>query len=66
MYAVSILYLLGLPLLLGSWWGVAAVPVLVLGLAFRAVGEERMLRRELDGYADYARHVRYRLIPGIW
>jgi protein-S-isoprenylcysteine O-methyltransferase Ste14 len=66
MYAGSILWLLGTPLLLGSWWGVVAVPLLVVGMAPRAVGEERMLRRELSGYDEYARRVRFRLIPGIW
>lgn len=66
MYAVSILYLLGMPLLLGSWWGVAVVPLFVVAFASRVVGEERMLRRELAGYEAYAKHVRYRLIPGIW
>jgi len=35
-------------------------------LGWRAVGEERMLRRELTGYDDYAQRVRYRLIPGVW
>jgi protein-S-isoprenylcysteine O-methyltransferase Ste14 len=66
MYAGAALYLLGMPLLLGSWWGVVAVPLLVVGMALRAVGEERMLRRELPGYDEYARRVRFRLIPGIW
>jgi protein-S-isoprenylcysteine O-methyltransferase Ste14 len=66
MYAASILYLLGVPLLLGSWWGVAVVPLMVAGLVPRVVGEERMLRRELAGYDAYAKRVRYRLLPGIW
>jgi protein-S-isoprenylcysteine O-methyltransferase Ste14 len=66
MYAGSILWFLGVPLLLGSWWGVIAAPLLVVGMAPRAVGEERMLRRELSGYDEYARRVRFRLIPGIW
>jgi protein-S-isoprenylcysteine O-methyltransferase Ste14 len=66
MYAGAMIYLLGTPLLLGSWWGVAAVPLLIVGLAPRAVGEERMLRRELSGYDEYAERVRFRLIPGIW
>src|SRR5262249_11278643 len=66
MYAGSMLWLLGMPLLLGSGWGVAAVPLLVAGLAPRVVGEERMLRRELSGYEEYASRVRFRLIPGIW
>jgi protein-S-isoprenylcysteine O-methyltransferase Ste14 len=66
MYTGAMLFLLGMPLLLGSWWGVAAVPFLVAGMAPRAVGEERMLRRELSGYDEYARRVRFRLIPGVW
>jgi protein-S-isoprenylcysteine O-methyltransferase Ste14 len=39
-----------------------AVPLLML----RILDEETMLRQELDGYADYARNVRYRLVPGVW
>ncbi len=66
MYAGAIFWLVGTPLLLGSWWGLAVVPLMIVGLAFRAVGEERMLRRELAGYDEYARRVRWRLVPGIW
>jgi protein-S-isoprenylcysteine O-methyltransferase Ste14 len=66
MYAGAMLYLLGRPLLLGSWCGVVAVPLLIAGMAPRAVGEERMLRRELSGYDEYTRRVRFRLIPGVW
>ncbi len=66
MYAGAVLWLLGMPLLLGSWWGVAAVPFMTAGLALRALGEERLLRRELTGYEEYARKVRFRLIPGVW
>jgi len=66
MYGGALLLIVGTPLLLGSWWGLATVPVIVLLLGIRAVMEERTLARELDGYADYAARVRYRLIPGIW
>jgi protein-S-isoprenylcysteine O-methyltransferase Ste14 len=66
MYASALLYLVGLPLLLGSWYGLLAVPLLVLGMAPRAVFEERLLQRDLPGYAAYMTRVRYRLIPGIW
>ena len=66
MYAASILYLLGMPLLLGSWWGVAAVPIIVAGLALRIRREEGMLRQQLAGYDDYAERVKYRLVPGVW
>ena len=66
MYASAILYLVGMPLLLGSWWGLLAVPLLVLGIAPRAVLEERLLQRDLPGYAAYMTRVRYRLVPGVW
>lgn len=66
MYAASLLYLIGMPLLLGSWLGLAGAAVIVLAMARRAVAEEGVLARELTGYADYRMRVRYRLIPGIW
>ena len=66
MYTGVILFLLGTPLLLGSWWGLCVSAFLILMLGFRAVMEERMLTAELDGYADYAAGVRYRLVPLLW
>jgi protein-S-isoprenylcysteine O-methyltransferase Ste14 len=66
MYASVILFAAGVPLLLGSWLGLLVAPVLVLALAVRAVFEERMLKAELVGYADYAERVRYRFVPLVW
>ena len=66
MYAASLLYLTGMPLLLGSWLGLAGAAVIILAMARRAVAEEGVLARELAGYADYRMRVRYRLIPGLW
>jgi protein-S-isoprenylcysteine O-methyltransferase Ste14 len=66
MYAGAIYFFLGTPLLLGSWYGLALAPVMMGVLAVRAVMEERTLAAELEGYADYAARVRYRLIPPIW
>ena len=66
LYAGALLFLLGTPLLLGSWYGLAAAPLMVAVLAIRIVLEERTLRIELDGYAEYAGNVRYRLVPLIW
>jgi protein-S-isoprenylcysteine O-methyltransferase Ste14 len=66
MYTGVILFFLGVPLLLGSWWGLCVSPCLILLLAFRAVMEERMLKAELDGYADYAARVPYRFVPLLW
>ena len=66
MYAGAILLLLGIPLLLGSWYGLGLAPVLMVGFAIRAVLEERTLSAQLPGYADYAARVRYRFVPLIW
>lgn len=66
MYAGALFFVVGAPLLLGSWWGLAGAAGLVLLIAMRAVLEERTLKAELDGYADYAARVRYRLVPHLW
>lgn len=66
MYAAAILYLVGMPFLLGSWWGFVFVPLYIGGVAPRAMAEERLLARDLPGYADYMTRVRWRLIPGVW
>lgn len=66
MYAGALLFIAGVPLLLGSWWGLAAGVGLVLIIAMRAVFEEQTLAAELEGYADYAARVRYRLVPYLW
>ena len=66
MYAVGVLFFIGAPLLLGSFWGLAVIPLMLLLLAIRTVGEEKMLRQEFPEYADYAARVRSRLFPGIW
>jgi protein-S-isoprenylcysteine O-methyltransferase Ste14 len=66
MYGGALLLIIGTPLLLGSWWGLALTPVIVALLGARAVMEERTLARELEGYSDYAARVRYRLVPMIW
>ncbi len=66
MYSGMLPFFLGVPLLLGSWWGVVlAFPVFLL-LAVRIRIEERTLMQGLPGYADYAARVRYRLLPGVW
>ncbi len=63
MYACALLYLAGTPLALGSYWGVLALAFMLPFLLWRLVDEERLLARELPGYADYLTRVRYRLVP---
>jgi protein-S-isoprenylcysteine O-methyltransferase Ste14 len=66
MYSGTMLFFVGAPLLLGSWWGVAMSPLFILLFAIRTRIEERALIAGLPGYADYAARVRYRLVPGLW
>jgi len=66
MYSGIVLFFVGVPLLLGSWWGVAIAPVFAVLFAIRARIEERALVEGLPDYADYAARVRYRLVPGLW
>jgi protein-S-isoprenylcysteine O-methyltransferase Ste14 len=66
MYGFGFLTFIGMPLMTGSLWGLAALPVMGALLHLRTLGEEQMLRSELAGYEDYARRVRWRYAPGIW
>ena len=66
MYSAIVLFFVGAPLLLGSWWGVAMSPLFIVLFAIRARIEERALLAGLPGYADYMARVRYRLVPGLW
>ncbi|MCA6116696.1 isoprenylcysteine carboxylmethyltransferase family protein [Bradyrhizobium sp. WSM 1738] len=64
MYSGIMLFFFGVPLLLGSWWGVAIAPVFAVLFAIRARIEERALVEGLP--ADYVARMRYRLVPGLW
>ena len=66
MYAGAIFFIVGAPLLLGSWYGLALSPLFILLIAIRAVLEERTLREGLEGYGDYMTRVRYRFVPLVW
>ena len=66
MYAAALVMLLGIPVSLGSWWGVLVLAAILPALAWRLVDEERVLLRDLGGYADYRRKVPWRLIPHLW
>jgi len=65
-YIGGILYELAVPILLSSLWALIVSGLCTILLVLRTVLEDRTLQTELNGYADYARQVRYRLIPGIW
>jgi protein-S-isoprenylcysteine O-methyltransferase Ste14 len=66
MYAANLVFVVGTPLMLGSWYGVLLGLILLVLLAKRALIEERVLREKLPGYAAYMTQVKYRLIPYVW
>jgi len=66
MYAGALPLFVGGPLVMNSWWGLAFLPLAVLGFAARIRIEERTLRGEFEGYAAYAARVGYRLLPLVW
>jgi protein-S-isoprenylcysteine O-methyltransferase Ste14 len=66
MYSGAVAFFAGASLLLGSWWGLAMVPLLAALFAVRTVNEERVLVSGLPGYSDYLIKVRFRLLPGVW
>ena len=66
MYAGMILYDLCVPLLLGSWVGLAVSVLMICMVVLRTSLEDRTLQSELPGYREYASRVRFRLLPGVW
>jgi protein-S-isoprenylcysteine O-methyltransferase Ste14 len=66
MYAGGLVMLLGIPIALGSWWGVLVIVAMVPALLWRLLDEEKFLARNLSGYVEYQDRVRYRLIPPVW
>lgn len=66
MYHGTVILMLGVPLALGSYWGLVFVIPGLIVLVVRILDEEKMLTAELAGYADYTRRVRYRLVPLLW
>ena len=66
LYTSALTYLLATPLALGSYWGLLPALALIPLLIWRLLDEEEMLRRELEGYSEYQKRVRYRLVPGVW
>ncbi|OBK07799.1 hypothetical protein A5746_12585 [Mycolicibacterium conceptionense] len=66
MYMGALLMVAGMPIALGSWWGLAVL-IPVLGIyAFRIQDEEKLLRQQLAGYGEYVQKVHYRLVPLVW
>jgi len=65
-YASGILFLSCSGLALGSWWSLLPILLIDIMLIRRTALEDQLLQRELNGYAGYARKVRFRIVPGLW
>jgi protein-S-isoprenylcysteine O-methyltransferase Ste14 len=65
-YVSALMMFVGLPLALASWWALIPAVWASAVLIVRTSWEDALLRAELEGYADYARRVPFRLMPGIW
>jgi protein-S-isoprenylcysteine O-methyltransferase Ste14 len=66
MYVGTLIMMIGIPLALGSWWGLVVLIPGVILLVLRILDEEKMLEEELDGYTEYTEKVHYRLVPYVW
>ncbi len=66
MYATALPIFLATPPALGSWWGLVPAALFTAMIVWRLIDEEAYLARNLPGYAEYQRTVRWRLVPGIW
>ncbi|HKX33678.1 MAG TPA: isoprenylcysteine carboxylmethyltransferase family protein [Blastocatellia bacterium] len=66
MYAGVLIMMIGIPLALGSWWGLAVLALNLPMLIWRILDEERLLKKELPGYMEYTQNIRYRLVPFVW
>lgn len=66
MYAVTLWLFLSIPLVLGSWWSFLCFLPYVAVIIVRILNEEKVLEEGLEGYTEYKKRVRYRLLPYIW
>jgi protein-S-isoprenylcysteine O-methyltransferase Ste14 len=66
MYVGNVIMMVGIPLALGSYWGLLFIIPGVVVLVFRILDEEELLTQELAGYREYTHQVRYRLVPYVW
>ena len=66
MYLATLMMFLPIPLILGSFWGLIPFGLYPVVTVIRIFNEEKVLADGLEGYTDYQKKVRYRLIPRIW
>jgi protein-S-isoprenylcysteine O-methyltransferase Ste14 len=66
MYSGALIMISGIPLALGSWWGLLMLIPTVAVITWRLLDEEKFLHKNLPGYTEYTYKVRYRLVPYVW
>ena len=66
MYMATILLFLMIPLVLGSWYALIPFAFYPAIIIIRLTDEEKLLSKELPGYEEYKKKVKYRIIPFIW
>ena len=66
MYSGVLLMLIFTPFALGSYWQLLALTPVPILIALRLLNEEKVLKRDLEGYEEYCKKMKYRLIPFIW
>lgn len=66
MYAGVVVMMTGVPLALGSYWGLMILAITLPGLVWRILDEEKLLKKDLEGYEEYMQKVRFRLVRYLW
>jgi protein-S-isoprenylcysteine O-methyltransferase Ste14 len=65
-YTGMIISLLGIPFITGSAWSMSTTTVAVILIFVRTILEDKTLNNELEGYTEYIKKTRYKLIPLVW
>ncbi len=65
-YVGDLTLILGIPLALGSWWGLAVFALIIPAMVWMIFDEEKILKKGLPGYVEYTQKVHYRLVPYLW
>jgi protein-S-isoprenylcysteine O-methyltransferase Ste14 len=66
LYSAAVIMFFASPVVLGSWWAVIPMLIFLVGIILRILNEEKVLLNGLEGYADYMKKVKFRLVPFIW
>ena len=66
MYLATLFMFLPMPLILQSFWGLIPFAIYPVIIVIRIINEEKVLTEGLEGYAEYKKKVKYRLIPFVW